>query len=77
MPLQTYSSFQRLTKLCGTKVPNDLITHLNAIKVRLLYALFVKHNIEGSINPLARRSKGQGLWRNIGCEDDSTGHHGG
>ncbi|KAG8856825.1 hypothetical protein FRB91_000324 [Serendipita sp. 411] len=32
MPIQTYASFMRLTKLCGTRVPEELLTQINAIK---------------------------------------------
>lgn len=35
MPLQSYGSFQRLTKLCGTKVPAQLEHDLDAIRVGL------------------------------------------
>lgn len=33
MPLQSYASFQRLTKLCGTKVPTQLLLDLEPFKV--------------------------------------------
>ena len=34
MPIQTYSSFLRLTKLCGTKVPSKVMSELVEIRVR-------------------------------------------
>jgi methylenetetrahydrofolate reductase (NADPH) len=33
MPIQTYSSFLRLTKLCGTRVPPSLVSALEPICV--------------------------------------------
>jgi len=33
MPIQTYSSFLRLTKLCGVRVPESVIAALEPIKV--------------------------------------------
>jgi len=33
MPLQSYASFMRLTKLCGTRIPSRLTDALNPIKV--------------------------------------------
>lgn len=35
MPLQSYASFMRLTKLCGTRIPSRLTNALNPIKVRV------------------------------------------
>jgi methylenetetrahydrofolate reductase (NADPH) len=35
MPLQTYSSFLRLTKLCGTHIPPALASSIDAIKVKI------------------------------------------
>lgn len=35
MPIQTYSSFLRLIKLCGTKVPPEVAAALEPIRVRL------------------------------------------
>ena len=34
MPIQTYASFLRVTKLCGTKVPQSLMAELVPIRVR-------------------------------------------
>lgn len=34
MPLQTYASFLRITKLCGTSVPSSILADLDKIKVR-------------------------------------------
>jgi len=34
MPIQTYSSFLRLTKLCGTRVPPFILSSLDQIRVR-------------------------------------------
>lgn len=34
MPLQTYGSFLRITKLCGTSVPPSILADLDKIKVR-------------------------------------------
>lgn len=34
MPIQTYASFQRLTKLTGAKVPDRIQEELNPISVR-------------------------------------------
>jgi methylenetetrahydrofolate reductase (NADPH) len=34
MPIQTYSSFLRLTKLCGTRVPDTVMEALDPIRVR-------------------------------------------
>lgn len=39
MPIQTYSSFLRLTKLCGTKVPESIMADLVPIRVRQVYGL--------------------------------------
>ena len=36
MPIQTYSSFLRLTKLCGTKVPPKIMEDLVQIRVRVI-----------------------------------------
>jgi 5,10-methylenetetrahydrofolate reductase len=36
MPIQTYSSFCRLTKLCGTRVPLSLSSALKPISVSLI-----------------------------------------
>jgi len=33
MPLQTYASFLRITKLCGTSVPPSILGDLDEIKV--------------------------------------------
>jgi len=33
MPLQTYASFLRMTKLCGTSVPPSILADLDKIKV--------------------------------------------
>lgn len=33
MPIQTYASFLRLTKLCGTKVPPEVMAQLVEIRV--------------------------------------------
>ena len=33
MPLQTYASFLRITKLCGTSVPTSILADLDEIKV--------------------------------------------
>jgi len=33
MPLQTYASFLRITKLCGTSVPPSILADLDEIKV--------------------------------------------
>lgn len=33
MPIQTYSSFLRLTKLCGTRVPDSVMAALDPIRV--------------------------------------------
>jgi methylenetetrahydrofolate reductase (NADPH) len=33
MPLQTYASFLRITKLCGTSVPTSILADLDKIKV--------------------------------------------
>ena len=33
MPLQTYASFLRITKLCGTSVPSSILADLDEIKV--------------------------------------------
>lgn len=35
MPLQTYSSFLRLTKLCGTHIPPEIQAELEPIKVSI------------------------------------------
>jgi 5,10-methylenetetrahydrofolate reductase len=34
MPIQTYASFLRVTKLCGTHVPDQIHADLESIKVR-------------------------------------------
>jgi methylenetetrahydrofolate reductase (NADPH) len=36
MPIQTYSSFLRLTKLCGTRVPDSVMEALEPIRVRAI-----------------------------------------
>jgi 5,10-methylenetetrahydrofolate reductase len=33
MPIQSYASFMRLTKLCGTRVPQQLLDQINPIRV--------------------------------------------
>lgn len=33
MPIQSYASFMRLTKLCGTRVPPQLMDEINPIRV--------------------------------------------
>lgn len=33
MPIQTYASFQRLTKLCGAELPSSVLEDLDRIKV--------------------------------------------
>lgn len=33
MPIQTYASFSRVTKLCGTRVPTQILADLEAVKV--------------------------------------------
>jgi methylenetetrahydrofolate reductase (NADPH) len=38
MPIQTYSSFLRLTKLCGTKVPGYVMEALAPISVRFTHS---------------------------------------
>lgn len=37
MPIQTYSSFLRLTKLCGTRVPGYIMEALAPISVRFIH----------------------------------------
>lgn len=34
MPIQTYASFQRLIKLCGSRVPPNIMAELEPISVR-------------------------------------------
>lgn len=41
MPLQTYASFLRITKLCGTSVPPLILADLDEIKVGNLDGLRV------------------------------------
>jgi 5,10-methylenetetrahydrofolate reductase len=57
MPIQTYSSFARVAKLCGARVPDSLSAELEKLSVRL----FQKHRkIPFSFTySLARRSAGQ------------------
>lgn len=33
MPIQSYASFVRVTKLCGTRIPPDLLAAVEQIKV--------------------------------------------
>lgn len=35
MPIQTYASFLRVTKLCGAQVPPNIMADLHAIRVGL------------------------------------------
>jgi hypothetical protein len=37
MPIQTYASFLRVTKLCGTHIPDGIHADLESIKVLLSY----------------------------------------
>lgn len=39
MPLQSYASFMRLTKLCGNRIPSRLTDALNPIKVNLCISI--------------------------------------
>jgi methylenetetrahydrofolate reductase (NADPH) len=39
MPIQSYASFIRLTKLCGTRIPSRLTNALNPIKVKLYISI--------------------------------------
>jgi methylenetetrahydrofolate reductase (NADPH) len=38
MPLQTYSSFLRLVKLCGMSIPETLTAALDPIRVRIMFS---------------------------------------
>jgi methylenetetrahydrofolate reductase (NADPH) len=40
MPIQTYDSFMRLVKLCGSKVPPEVMSALEPIHVRWFYNRF-------------------------------------
>lgn len=42
MPLQSYASFVRLTKLCGTRIPSRLTDALNTIKVRIFAKISIR-----------------------------------
>jgi methylenetetrahydrofolate reductase (NADPH) len=52
MPIQTYASFQRVTKLCGTHVPASLMQELDIIKestfVRCVYVKTILCSIQGN-----------------------------
>ncbi len=40
MPIQTYSSFTRITKLCGARIPEALADKVGSISVSLLHLMY-------------------------------------
>ena len=61
MPIQTYSSFARVAKLCGARVPDLLSAELEKLSVRLFQKKKKKVLLLFTYS-LARRSAGQRLW---------------
>ena len=70
MPIQSYASFMRLTKLCGTRIPSRLTNALNPIKVRM----FTKIDIMSlrAYSSQARRSASERSRGRRCCVHDPT-----
>jgi Methylenetetrahydrofolate reductase len=49
MPIQSYASFMRLTKLCGTRVPQQLLDQINPIRVSISLSLELSVSLIGPI----------------------------
>lgn len=69
MPIQTYATFLRMTKLCATRVPPKMMSELVPIRVRspdLVLTISLNHTMS------ARRFESEGLWRQARREHDPT-----